>query len=472
MMEQRGGFLRRTKGRWTMNNSPFSAQRRDAVLYWNELLSSWPEPESAIANLLQSQKELDLFLGDRPFCTVARPRFVTTEEMRQEHRAVPVLARAVRKVRDAVLDDQKLHAEYLGGFNEWIGTILSMEPRVSEARSILRFDSFTSQNGIRFVELNGDIPMGSVINDGLVPLFQRLGFYQTFEERYDVRPNLVQIGMIQTFMHAWQSWGGTGTPRMCILSFPGGIQDLFARLNARDLEKLGLEAGAAHPEELDFHGGKLRAKGRVVDLVYRMMHTDDCLERSGEIAPLLQAVKHRAVCMVNPFRSELLSHKYLFALLTDESHNFGFTKEEAAAIRAHIPWGRILREGYSTDAQGNRIDLVEHVRSRKDDLVLKPAHAAGGEGVRLGWRCDDAQWADAVREAVEGECIVQEKVEVTREEYPLLEKGFPLSEFYEDTDPFHFPGGYSAVLSRISSAEITNVAQGGSIVPTFVIDAR
>lgn len=448
------------------------ALRRDAIDYWNELLTSWPDPDALVANLLQSQKKLDLFIGERPFCTVARPRFVTAAEMRQEQRAVSVLSRAIRKVRDAVLDDQKLHAEYLGGFNEWIGTIMSLEPRVSEARSILRFDSFTTEAGVRFVELNGDIPMGSVCNDALVPLFQGLGFFKAFEERYDVRPNIAQIGMIQTFMHAWQSLGGTGTPRMCILSFPGGMEDLFARLNARDMEKLGLDAAAVHPEDLDFHGGKLRAKGRVVDLVYRIMHTDDCLERSEEIAPLLQAVQHKAVCMVNPFRSELLSHKFLFALLTDERHDFRFTKEETAAIREHIPWGRILREGYTIDPHGNRIDLVDFVRSHREHLVLKPAHAAGGTGVHLGWRCGESQWAGAVREAVEGESVVQEKIEVTQEMYPLLEKGFTLREFYEDTDPFSFPGGYSAVLTRISSAEITNVAQGGSAVPTFVIDAR
>lgn len=322
------------------------------------------------------------------------------------------------------------------------------------------------------VELNGDIPMGSVCNDGLVPLFQSLEIFKTFEERYDVRTNLVQIGMIQTFMHAWQSCGGAGTPRMCILSFPGGLEDLFTRLNARDMGKLGLEVVAAHPEDLDFRGGKLRARGRAVDLVYRIMHTDDCLERYEEISPLMQAVKHRAVCLVNPFRSELLSHKYLFALLTDECHDFGFTSEEAVAIRAHVPWGRILREGYSTDAAGRRIDLLEYVRNNKDGLVLKPAHAAGGKGVCLGWRCDETQWTEALIEAVDGEFIVQEKIEVTREEYPVMEKGFALQEFYEDTDPFHFPSGYSAVLTRISSAEITNVAQGGGIVPTFVIDAR
>ena len=63
-------------------------------------------------------------------------------------------------------------------------------------------------------------------------------------------------------------------------------------------------------------------------------------------------------------------------------------------------------------------------------------------------------------------------VEVSREEYPCFEEGFPLRMFYEDTDPFHFPGGYSGVMTRISAAEITNMAQGGSIIPTFVLDPR
>ena len=446
--------------------------RENAVEHWNELLWSYAEPDAVIETIAGSQRAGDLVLEDRPLCTVARPRFITRGEMAQEHRAVCLLASAVRKVRDAVLDDQKLHAAYLGGLDEWIGTVLALEPRVPEARSILRFDSFTTREGIRFVELNGDIPMGSVCNDGLVPIFRRLGLFGAFEERYDVRPILVQIGMTQTFVHAWQSWGGAGTPRICVTAFPGGLQALFAVLNVREMEKLGLDAVVAFPGDLEFRDGKLRAKGRAVDLVYRIMHTDDCLARAAEIAPLLKAVKARAVCMVNPFRSELLSHKYLFALLTDGSHDFRFTTEEAAAIRAHVPWGRILRQGRTTDPGGSPVDLLEYVAERRENLVLKPAHAAGGEGVHLGWTCDPSRWAEAVREALAGGYVVQERVEITREQYPLLEKGFPLREFFEDTDPFHFPGGYSAVMSRISAAEITNLAQGGSIVPTFVIDAK
>lgn len=446
--------------------------REDAARYWNELLWSCPEPEAVIEAVTGPQREGGLLLGSRPFCTVARPRFVAREVMAREHRAVCLLAGAVRKVRDAVLDDRNLHAASLGGLDDWIGTVLGLEPRVPEARSILRFDSFAAEDGFKFVELNGDIPMGSVCNDGLVPIFRRLGLFDAFEERFDVRPNLVQIGMTQTFVHAWQSWGGSGTPRVCVAAFPGGLEAAFAALNVRELAKLGIDAVAAFPGDLDYRPGRLRAKGRDVDLVYRIMHTDDCLARSAEIAPLLHAVKDRAVCMVNPFRSELLSHKYLFALLTDERHDFGFTQGEAAAIRAHVPWGRIVREGRTQDPAGKPVDLLEYVSDHPESLVLKPAHAAGGEGVRLGWTCDPAGWSAAVREALAGGYVVQEKVEIAREEYPLLEKGFPLREFYEDTDPFHFPGGYSAVMSRISTSQVTNLAQGGSIVPTFVIDAQ
>jgi hypothetical protein len=456
-----------------VNDIGTSADRQEAGRYWNELLLSCADPEAVIERLRQAQKGRGFVFGnEQPFCVVARPRFVTAAEMRREHHAVTVLSRAIRKVRDAVLESDELHATYLGRFNEWIGSILELEPRFHEAWTILRFDSFLAGNAIRFVEVNGDIPMGRVCNDGLIPIFQELELFRTFEARYDVRPSLVQIGMIQTFMHAWQSWGGTGTPRMCILSFPGGLEDIFAHLNARDMEKLGIEVTAAHPEDLDFHAGKLRAKGRAVDLVYRIMHLGDCQRRSAEVAPLLEALKHEAVCMVNPFRSALVSHKYLFALLTDDTHDFHFTQSERDTIRACVPWGRILRDGCSTAEDGSRIDLVEYVMAHQDDLVLKPAHEAGGTGVHLGWACDAAQWADAVQEAVRGEYVVQRKIEVTREEYPRLEKGLALESFFEDTDPFGFPAGYSAAMNRISSAEITNVAQGGSFVPTFVIDAR
>jgi len=450
----------------------FTAERREATQYWNELLASCGDPDGLAESLVAAQREQGLWLGDRPFCSVARPRLVAAAEMVVEEHAATHLCSALKKVHDRVLAERTLREAYLGHFEEWAQTILALEPRAHEAWSILRLDSFLTEEGLRFVEANGDIPMGSVGNDGVIRLFQDLELYKRFRERYDVRPNLVNFGMVHTFMHAWQSWGGTGTPRICILSFPGGMQDTFAQLNEAALRAQGFEATAVYPADLDFDGHRLRARGQVVDLVYRLQHYFDVLERRDEMEPLLGAVKAEAVCMVNPFRSAVLSNKSLFALLTDPEHDFGFSATEQEAIRAHIPWGRTLRDGRSTGPQGERIDLVEWVLAHRDELVLKPTHDAGGTGVELGWACGESEWGAAVARALAEDSVVQRRVGETLDVYPRLEPGFPLETFYEDTDPFVFPGGYVAVFDRISSAEITNVARGGSIVPTFVIDPR
>lgn len=455
-----------------MRTTSFSAERREATKYWNELLAGCADPHGLAESLIEAQREEGLWLDDRPFCSVARPRLVAAAEMVVEEHAATCLTSALRKVHDAVLAGDVLRRAGLGRFEEWAQAIIGLEPRAHEAWSILRLDSFLTDEGLHFVEVNGDIPMGSVGNDGAIRLFRDLEIFPAFAARYEVRPNLVNFGMVHTFMHAWQSWGGTGTPRICIVSFEGGMQDTFARLNERALREQGFEATAAYPQDLEWDGRRLRARGEPVDLVYRLQHYFDVLDRPAEMEPLLQAVRAEAVCMVNPFRSALMSNKSLFALLTDAACDFGFSATEAAAIRAHVPWGRTLHDGASTDPEGRPIDLVAWVLAHKDELVLKPTHDAGGAGVELGWTCDPGAWEAAVGRALQEDSVVQRRVGETLDEYPRLEPGFPLETFYEDTDPFVFPGGYVAVFDRVSSAQITNVARGGSMVPTFVIDPK
>lgn len=45
----------------------------------------------------------------------------------------------------------------------------------------------------------------------------------------------------------------------------------------------------------------------------------------------------------------------------------------------------------------------------------------------------------------------------------------PIKAVYEDIDPFVARGRLGGFLTRLSEAEIVNVARGGSVVPTFVI---
>jgi hypothetical protein len=455
-----------------MRRSHFTAQREEASACWAELLQGCADQDGLIDGLIEAQLEQDLCYHDKPLCTVARPRFVATAEMVVEEHAVTYLTSAIHKVRDRVLADAGLRAGYLGGFEDWAAPFLALEPRRHETRSILRFDSFLSPTGLRFVEVNGDIPGGAPVNDALLRLWQSLEIFPAFRQRYEVRPALADLGLIQALMTVWQTWGGCGTPRVCVLSFPGGVEDILAVLTVRMLAGLGFDVTHAYAEHLDYSGGKLHAKGRVVDVLYRVQRINDCLKNADALTPLFEAVRAEAVCMINPFHSALLSNKALFTLLTDTTVDFGFSDAEEAAVHAHVPWARTLRDARSTDAGGEPIDLIEHVLANKDDLVVKPAHEAGGAGVRLGWTCTPAEWEEAVSKALSIDSIVQQRVDEAVSEYPLLEPGFPTETFFEDTDPFVFPGGYVAVLTRISAAAITNVSRGGSIVPTFVIEPR
>lgn len=450
----------------------FTAQRLEAAAFWHDLLQAAPDPQAVIDGLLDAQRRQRLSDKGKPLCTVARPRFVAAAEMVVEEHAVTYLSSAILKVRDRVLADAGLRAAYLGGFDDWAAPFLALEPRRHETRSILRFDSLLSPSGLKFVEVNGDIPGGAVCNDALLRLWQALDLFPLFRQRYEVRPALADLGLLQALMTVWRSWGGCGTPRVCVLSLPGGIEDILAVLTVEMLQGLGFDVTHAYAEHLDFAAGRLSAKGRVVDVLYRVQRIGDCLRDAEALRALFEAVAAEAVCLINPFHSALLSNKALFSLLTDTTVDFGFSDAEEAAVRAHVPWARTLRDARSTDARGEPVDLLAHVLAHRDELVVKPAHEAGGAGVRLGWECTAAEWEEAVAAALTVDSVVQQRVDEAVTEYPLLEPGFPVATFYEDTDPFVFPGGYVAVLDRISAAAITNVSQGGSIVPTFVIEPR
>jgi hypothetical protein len=137
------------------------------------------------------------------------------------------------------------------------------------------------------------------------------------------------------------------------------------------------------------------------------MITGEFLGGVDGVRPLLEAAEAGAVCLVNPFRSELLGHKAIFALLTDPSHDFGFGPAELRAIREHVPWSRPVRDDVTTGPDGEDVELLDHMRAHRRELVLKPAHSFGGHGIELGWHLDESGWERAIGVALEADFVVQ-----------------------------------------------------------------
>jgi uncharacterized circularly permuted ATP-grasp superfamily protein len=178
--------------------------------------------------------------------------------------------------------------------------------------------------------------------------------------------------------------------------------------------------------------------------------------------------------MVNSFRSKLIHKKALFAVLTNEGYAPLFSQPELAAIRAHVPWTRTVRDEQS-DYNGEQINLLEFIRHNNQRLVLKPNDDYGGHGITIGWNTDAAEWEQAIQNALaNGDYLVQERVPTARETFPALtdDGRIEFAEQLVDLDPLLFNGKVGSAFTRLSYTELANVSSGGGMVPTYIVSQK
>lgn len=422
--------------------------------------------------LRDAQQNRGLSIKGRPLCSVLRPHFVSENELKRQSNVVQVLSTALTKARDHVIADREREAEHLGRYYDWIGDLLRLEPSTTDHGAITRLDGFQSLGGLNFIEMNADAPGGAGHNDGLAEVFQTLDTFRTINDSHELQPLLLQPAVGQALMEAWHDWGGTHPP---VVGQIGWWKRLgtTAEAVASDGQPL-LGAGIAklvvtEPDALEFDGKKLRADGVEIDIIYRQILSRTVLAERAAHEPLLAALRANAVCMINPFRAELMGHKALFALLTDPDVDLGLNAAERAVIQDHVPWGRLLREGTTSAPDGTRVDLIEYMLENRDSLVLKPTHEAKGDGVELGWHHDASSWEIVIKTGLEEDYIVQHRVSMATVAYPCNEPGLPHRKMYEDSDPLVARGKLAGFLTRISESEIVNVSKQGSVVPSFLV---
>ena len=444
-----------------------------AIEHWDELLAADDSLESEIPKLRQWMLDHGLRIDDRPLCEVLRPHLIAEDDLTRKTQIAERIVSAIYKVRDGLVADPDLHTRHLGKFREWIGDLLELDSRPAGDGALLRLDASLARTQLHYIEMNADAPQGMGHNDALISFFQRLDVYGKFAERYRVRPLRVEDALRETMLGVWEDWGGDGKPAIAIVTDTDDhIRTSSLVFDVEHYAKHGIEAAIVDYRALSYERDRLRHEGGEIDLVHRVMITAECLAKRDAIGPLLDAVRDGAVCMVNPFRSELLGHKAVFALLTDPEQDFGFTAAERAAIRTHVPWTRQVRDGKSTDPAGAEVELLPYLAEHRERLVIKPTHDYGGHGVCLGWRMSAEEWEREIAAALEGDCIAQHRVELRREEYPTMAAPGARELFYEDTDPYLFRGRLGGMLTRLSPSELTNVHANGSVVAPFAIEPR
>lgn len=444
-----------------------------AIGTWHDGLTAERAEESS-AWLTAQLRRRGLFFGDRPLCTVLRPRFLAPEQYRLLQQRIAILLRAFGKALSRALTSSPFLDQF--GLLEWERRLALLEPGIP-ASPLSRLDAFfdPADGRLRLTEYNAETPAGSAYNDALTELFLALPASRAFLRSHALRPLPVVPNVLHALLATWEQWSGRRQlPVVGILDWSEVPTRSEFLLYREYLEAMGVRCIVADVRDCELVNGRLTAAGTPIDLIYKRVLIHELVERMGLEHPIVRAVVSGAVCMVNPFRCKILHKKASLAVLSDERNAGLFSGRERQVIAEHVPWTRVVEERTTLYRQA-AIDLLPWMAERRDRLVLKPNDDYGGAGIVLGWEVDQDTWNAAIRKAQSEPFIVQERIGLPSESFPSWADGsLVFADRIVDTAPFVFQGAYAdGCLTRVSTATLVNVtAGGGSTVPTFVVEKR
>jgi len=437
----------------------------NAISAYHAVLEQPGVADASARVLADGQRDARAIFGDRPLCVSLRPNLVSRTGLEAYVAASERLYVALGKLEKALLKNDDLRREL--DLEPEEESLALADPGFRASSPSARLDGFVSDGVIRYVEYNAESPAGMAYNDVLVSIFERMPALKAFRRQFRAKPLRAAQRQLAVLRRAHGKKIGT----IAIVDWRGLPTLTEFEMFQRLLEDQGMKAIICAPEDLSYRAGRLRSKGIAIDVVYRRVLLSELLARPTDAKALLKAYMAGDVTVVNSFRAKLLHKKMSLALLSDERYASLYTPEERRAIAKHIPWTRKVREGHTTYG-GKTIDLADFVIRAKDRLVLKPNDEYGGKGVILGWTVDAHEWEQTLLTALTASYVVQEKVAVPREAFPVLLDRMHFLDLSVDCDPYLFWGKVTGQLTRLSSSALLNVTAGaGSVVPTYVVEA-
>jgi uncharacterized circularly permuted ATP-grasp superfamily protein len=447
----------------------------EAVARYHDLLANQDLAESSRATLDDGLERAKLIFGGRRLSPYLRPHFVTETDFARITQICETVWSAIQKVKDAAVRDDAIVAHL--GLTEIERELVAIDPGYKAVSPTARLDSFLTSARYSFVELNGESPAGIAYADAAYDIFSSLPVMKEFAKGYNVRPLYGRGYMLDVLLKSYEEFLGhtpERKPRIAIVDLPDVPTVKEFELFREFFEANGYPSLICTPQQLEFRNNRLSVSGQEIDIVYKRLLVNEYLPIINEYPALLDAYRAGAICMVNSFRSKLIHKKALFAVLTDRRYASLFSQAELAAIRAHVPWTRIVRDERS-DYQDEQIELLEFIRHNNERLVLKPNDDYGGHGITIGWNVAQSEWDAAIEKALgNGDYLVQERVPTARETFPALtEDGrIEFAEQLVDLDPLLFNGKVGSAFTRLSYTELANVSSGGGMVPTYIVSQK
>jgi uncharacterized circularly permuted ATP-grasp superfamily protein len=406
------------------------------------------------------------FAGE-PMQTFLRPHFVERGDwdtlLSGGRRLLELAARVARTAFDG--DVARLGA-FLGAPAAEMAWV-SLDPGPPDV-VLSRVDAFLSPMGPRFIEINSDAPAGFGYGDRMAQLFQELPLFQTFAREVAVSYQASSPALIASVLREAAA-AGVPAPVVAIVDWAEVKTRPDQEILQHDFQAAGVQCLLADPREMELSGGRLRAAGSPIDVVYRRAVLSELIAREDAVRDFMEAYRSGAARFVNTFRCHLSEDKAFFALLTDEVFHDLLSDDEVQFVARVVPWTRRLAER-TTERDGRTVDLVPHVIAERAGLVLKPAHGYGGQSVLVGDETAPDVWEKAALRGLSEPWVVQERVAIPEEPFPVFTEGRLAFEPRKvNVNPFYAGGADVGAVTRMSRSSVINVSAGGGSTPVFVV---
>jgi len=413
----------------------------------------------------------DVVFAGQAIPFVLMPHFVSPGQIRRVRHAVRCLSRVLDRFCDAYPDDARLREEL--AVPDWEDELIRIDPGFPGPLRICRLDAFLQGYDVKFLEFNADSPAGigytDILYEGLRQAIELPRVAAEFDTAYTpMLPELIET-LTGAYGHVRErSPDLPEQPRLALIDCEGSPAVPEFRITCSAASDAGLEALHGTLADVSYDGSVLRLSGEAVQLVYRRALLEDLVSNPGG-NDLIAAARDGRAAVVNPFRARVANNKKLFALLEDPRFAHLVDSQEIDAIRATIPWTRVLRPGRVTYGEWV-VDLLSFASDNRERLVLKPASDYGGHGVSLGMETAQGAWDTIIEEhADRADYVVQEYIPVPEEMFPTVEDGhvqMRLKRF--NINPFGIGGHYAGMITRISDQAVINVSAGGGLLPSVV----
>jgi hypothetical protein len=445
----------------------------EAIARYHKLIESAPYIELGWAAELQAHMRAAK-LTNHPMSPVLRPHFISSRDHAALEKATATILSAIRRAEQMVLSSpvhmarmQLLPAERM---------LAAVDPGFTPLTMTGVLDANIHNGAMHFSGYRETSPSNVIYSDLMADLYYEAPPVKEFRKKYKLTKLSGSKHLLNGILKAYKEFGGKQKkPSIAIIESRPPFQPAEASENAILLEffrKEGFTTNLVAPEHVEYRNGVLRHGEIQIDLVYRALRLQEFLVRFDLNHPLVRAYKDRAVCVINNFRSEALSKRALFDLLTDETFTAKFPAAERKAIKEFIPWTRLVQAGKTTH-NGRVIDLPEYAMKHRAKLVLKPNSDSTDLQTFRGADNDEAGWEKALRQAMRNPYVIQETMDSARAVFPLYQYGSLLmKDMHVEMHPHSLGGKIHGISTWLNVAGTNGFTTLSGLAPSFLLESK